>query len=120
MWQYTSRGNVDGISGHVDLDIAYKDYPSIIIRKGFNGFKADAQVLKDKQVANNTQDKTTRDATTSGADYRVHIVVKGDTLWDIARAYLGGGLKYKDIMRLNGLSSTIIYPGQRLKIPSRK
>lgn len=30
MWQYTSDGSVDGISGRVDMNIAYKDYPSII------------------------------------------------------------------------------------------
>lgn len=30
MWQYTSSGTVDGISGRVDLDAAYKDYPAMI------------------------------------------------------------------------------------------
>lgn len=41
MWQYTSSGRVDGISGNVDLDYAYKDYPSIIKGAGLNGFKKD-------------------------------------------------------------------------------
>lgn len=30
IWQYGSDGKVDGISGNVDVDICYKDYPSII------------------------------------------------------------------------------------------
>lgn len=30
MWQYTSKGTVDGIEGNVDRDIAYKNYPEII------------------------------------------------------------------------------------------
>lgn len=30
IWQHTSKGKVYGINGNVDLDIAYKDYPSII------------------------------------------------------------------------------------------
>lgn len=30
IWQYTSNGNVPGITGNVDLNISYKDYPSII------------------------------------------------------------------------------------------
>ncbi len=30
IWQYTSSGKINGINGFVDLDIAYKDYPSII------------------------------------------------------------------------------------------
>ena len=38
IWQYSSKGSVDGINGNVDLDIAYKDYPTIIKNGGFNGF----------------------------------------------------------------------------------
>ena len=38
MWQYSATGNVNGISGPVDLDIAYKDYPTIIKAAGLNGF----------------------------------------------------------------------------------
>nr|DAD79122.1 MAG TPA: PlyB like endolysin [Siphoviridae sp. ctsDY37]DAF96030.1 MAG TPA: PlyB like endolysin [Siphoviridae sp. cteLB10] len=30
MWQYTSDGSVNGISGRVDMNEAFKDYPSII------------------------------------------------------------------------------------------
>ena len=30
IWQYTSSGSVNGISGNVDMNEAYKDYPSII------------------------------------------------------------------------------------------
>ena len=30
MWQYTSSGTVNGISGRVDMNYAYKDYPAII------------------------------------------------------------------------------------------
>lgn len=38
IWQYSSKGKVDGISGNVDLDYAYVDYPSIIKSGGFNGY----------------------------------------------------------------------------------
>lgn len=41
MWQYTSSGSVNGISGNVDMNIAYYDYPSIIKAAGLNGFSAD-------------------------------------------------------------------------------
>ena len=30
IWQYSSSGAVDGISGRVDMNIAYKDYPALI------------------------------------------------------------------------------------------
>ena len=33
MWQYTSSGSVPGISGRVDCNHAYKDYPAIITGK---------------------------------------------------------------------------------------
>lgn len=39
IWQYSSTGKVPGISGNVDLDIAYKNYPSIIQKAKLNGFK---------------------------------------------------------------------------------
>ncbi len=44
-------------------------------------------------------------------------VQPGDTLWGIAERYLGNGLRYKEIMALNGLSSTVIHPGQTLRLP---
>lgn len=37
MWQRSNTGSVAGISGNVDLDVAYKDYPAIIKRAGLNG-----------------------------------------------------------------------------------
>ncbi len=39
IWQYSSTGRVNGIKGDVDLDIVYKDYPTIIKQLGLNGFE---------------------------------------------------------------------------------
>ena len=39
MWQYSSTGSIQGIAGNVDLDVAYKDYPSIIRKAGLNGLR---------------------------------------------------------------------------------
>ena len=50
--------------------------------------------------------------------YRVHTVVKGDTLWDIAKLYLGSGSRYPEIKSLNNLKSNVIYSGWKLKIPN--
>ena len=50
--------------------------------------------------------------------YRIHTVVKGDTLWDIAKAYLGNGSRYPEIKELNNLKSNVIYSGWKLKIPN--
>lgn len=39
MWQWGSTGRVPGISGDVDMDTCYEDYPKMIKEGGFNGFK---------------------------------------------------------------------------------
>lgn len=57
-------------------------------------------------------------AGSTAVTYRVHTVVKGDTLWGIAEKYLGSGVRYKEIKTLNGLDSDTIYSGQKLKIPN--
>ena len=50
--------------------------------------------------------------------HRVHTVVKGDTLWDIAKLYLGDGARYPEIKTMNNLKSNVIYSGWKLKIPN--
>ena len=48
IWQYSSQGNIDGISGRVDLDESYKDYYSIIKANGLNGFSKSAPANDNK------------------------------------------------------------------------
>ena len=50
---------------------------------------------------------------------RKYTVRKGDTLWGIASKELGKGNRYKEIMSMNGLTTTHIYPNQVLKIPNK-
>ena len=50
---------------------------------------------------------------------RTCTVKQGDTLWAIARKYLGKGGRYKEIVSLNGLKSNAIYGGMKLKILDR-
>ena len=38
IWQYSSTGRVSGISGNVDLNYSYKNYPKIMKKVGLNGF----------------------------------------------------------------------------------
>ena len=38
MWQYSEKGKVDGISGSVDLDECYVDYPAAVKAAGKNGY----------------------------------------------------------------------------------
>lgn len=46
-----------------------------------------------------------------------YTVIRGDSLWSIAAALLGDGARYPEIMWLNGLTSTVIQPGDTLAIP---
>jgi nucleoid-associated protein YgaU len=53
---------------------------------------------------------------------RQHRVVRGDTLWGIAARYLGNGVRWPEIFRLNQgqiRNPHWIYPGQVFKIPAR-
>lgn len=89
MWQ--NSANVYFGSFIIDTDISYKDFPSIIKKAGLNGYGPSS-----KQIT--------------------YTVKKGDTLWDIAKEYLGDGNRYKEIKSLNGFTSDLIFPGQKLKI----
>ena len=40
MWQYSSKGRVDGIEGNVDMNYCYVDYPTLMKTSGLNGYKA--------------------------------------------------------------------------------
>ena len=50
IWQYSSKGNVNGISGSVDMDISAVDYSKTIKEKGFNGYpKKESKKRKAKE-----------------------------------------------------------------------
>lgn len=50
IWQYSNTGTVKGISGNVDMNICYKDYPTFIINNGWNGFEAKNPTQENKDV----------------------------------------------------------------------
>lgn len=50
---------------------------------------------------------------------RTYKVVRGDTLFLIAKQQLGKGSRYTEIVKLNGLKTSTICPGQVLKLPEK-
>ena len=49
-----------------------------------------------------------------------HIVVKGDTLWHIARRYVNNPFRYPELARLSNIKNPdLIYPGNRVRIIHR-
>ena len=94
IWQYSHTGKTDGVSGDVDCNYCYLDYPQMIADAGLNNVsKAPEQ------------------------SYIEYTVKRGDTLWGIAKDLLGDGSQYRKIKELNELVTDVIYPNQVLKIP---
>ena len=92
IWQYSSKGQIPGIKGNVDLNISYKDYPSII---------------KSKKTDDNRNE-------TSKTNEINYVVKKGDTLSLIASKY---NTTYQKLASYNNISNpNKIYPGQIIKI----
>lgn len=56
-------------------------------------------------------------ATHARAEEIIHVVVKGDTLWDIARRYMHDPYRFPELARLNKIKNPdLIYPGDRVRI----
>ena len=55
IWQYSEKGKEDGISGDVDLDTAYVDYPTRMKAAGLNGYgKQDNTSAPDAPAADDS------------------------------------------------------------------
>ena len=93
IWQYTSTGRVPGISGNVDLDLAYVDYPSVIRKAGLNHLSGTVP------------------------QYITYVIQPGDTLSGIAQKY---GTTVNALAKLNGISDPDkIYAGRTIRVPEK-
>ncbi len=59
-----------------------------------------------------------KNTATASPTYKTYTVKKGDSLWAIAKNQLGNGSRWTEIKKLNGLTSNVIQPGQKLKLPN--
>ena len=57
-------------------------------------------------------------SSTESTEETAYTVVQGDTLWGLAKKFLGRGNRYKEIMAANNMTDTILRPGMVLMIPS--
>lgn len=97
IWQYTSTGSVPGVSGNVDLDIGYVDYPSVIKKAGLNHLSGSAP------------------APSPSPQYITYVIQPGDTLSAIAGRY---GTTVSALAQLNGISDpNKIYAGNTIRVP---
>lgn len=88
-------------------------------QKNFGGsmkqFRADVNALLGKVDASTTE--AGKKPETQQEAENIYTVQKGDTLWRIAKKYLGNGNRYREIQSTNGLTDELIQPGQKLNIP---
>ena len=100
IWQYSSTGRVNGISGNVDMNECRRDFPSIIINGGFNGYKKGSTPVQPKPQPQ--------------PSVQYYTVVKGDNLTKIAKRF---GTTVNQLVQWNGIKNpNLIYPGQRLRV----
>ena len=86
-----------------------RKYPQKLISliERYQLYKYDEEVLgKSKKTSVIKKDSTIR-----------HFVVKGDTLWHIAKRYINNPYRYPELARLSKIKNPdLIYPGDRVKI----
>lgn len=96
-----SGGSVD----FVDYSIVLREYVTKPLE-----FIYDSSVLSEKEKSSVATTGKTRTQST-------YTVRKGDTLWLIAKKFLGNGDKYKELAILNNIKNpNLIYKGQVIKL----
>ena len=141
IWQYTSKGNVDGIKGNVDMNECYRDFPIEILGKGTmtpgkipapkpikeSAAKLAKEVLDGKW--GNGDDRKKR-LTAAGYDYEAvqdevnrllginqpeyHIIRKDETLSEIAERF---DTTVTELVKLNGIKTpNLIFAGDKIRV----
>lgn len=96
IWQYSSSGCVDGISGNVDMNYMYKDIRMPVVQPAVSKPKPEVKP--------------------EPADEVVYTVKSGDTLSGIAKKY---NTTYQKLAVYNGIKNpNLIRVGQKIKIPN--
>lgn len=120
---YTVEGNTSSSAGVVANggSVAKKSYPLTYARlAGYGrpgyGTQTSPETSGTSGAEAPVQDTESGAGANSGA-VTTYTVKKGDTLWGIAKKYLGAGNRYTQIMAANGKTSDVIRVGEVLKIP---
>lgn len=107
LWQYSSSGSVSGISGRVDMNWGYQDFPTEIKNGKFNGFGEASKPVQPVEPS-----KPSKPATSNGFKVGDTVRVKKG-----AKTYDGGSLasfvydRDHKISELSGDRAVITYDG---------
>lgn len=93
-----------------------------VVQSDVSAWNEWAELIHTNYDTSGENDNISDESSASGIDASepisdTYVTAQGDTLWGISKKFLGRGNRYKEIMRANGLTSTVIRPGMRLKIP---
>ena len=58
LWQYTSSGSVPGISGNVDMNKCYIDFPNIMVSNNLNGYNSNNTANNNSENTSNAKPNT--------------------------------------------------------------
>ena len=134
IWQYTSKGNVDGISGNVDMNECYRDFPAEILG-GVEEVKPAKKTVVElvEEVLDgkwgNGDDRKNR-LTAAKYDYEAvqnavnkkleakkevwHTIKTGETLSEIAERF---DTTVIELVKLNGIKTpNLIYANQKIRV----
>jgi len=95
--------------------------PSLEVEKSQILKTEEQTIVKTEQFQIQKADETKIMSATSERAEIVHLVVKGDTLWDIAAKYLGDPFLYPELAKLSRINDPdLIYPGDLIRIIIKK
>lgn len=103
-------------SGDTLSGIATRHGVTVNQLKQWNGLTSNNIRVGQKLKLNSSSSAASASASSSG-DYSTYTVKSGDSLYSIAKNY--SGVSAQDIMNFNGMSSSNIKPGMKIKIPKK-
>jgi lysozyme len=133
IWQFTSKGNVPGIDGNVDVNECYRDFPAEILggEEVKPAKKTVTELVEEVLVGKwgNGDDRKNR-LTDAGYDYEAvqnavnkkleakkevwHTILEGETLTEIAEKF---DTTVTELANLNGIKTpNLIYAGDKIRI----
>lgn len=74
MWQYSDKGKFKGMTADFDLNVCYVDFPSIIKKGGYNGYRPEIVDDFDEEIPEQDEYEAVPETST------IEILVNGETL----------------------------------------
>lgn len=104
-------------SGDTLSGIATRHGVTVAQLKQWNNLTSNNIKIGQKLKVNSSSSSSSTPSSSGSGDYTTYTVKSGDSFYNIAKNY--PGVSAQDIMNFNGLSSSKIKPGMKIKIPKK-